>query len=228
MLENSNNLNTPENSDNEEQGSFFSEKNSRVESSENKLPPTNEDQPVDRQRIFSGNGDISGLKSSVLKEQNSKEKIELEKALQKHQQKSKGDQPAKPLPLKQILIAVLVLVLLIIIYMSAGKIKKMFVLPQKQAIVAILEQDTFVYDHDFRLKIKTSATADKATLQVINNNQIIQQIPGKIISTEKDGSIYWELATTGLKKGEYIYKCYAKNSKKADSLTLVKGIFVIK
>ncbi len=232
MLENTNDLNNSENQTGEEQGSFFSEKKSdnNIESVINNNTQSNNAEQVDRQKIFSGNGDISGLKSSVLKEQSAKEKDDIEKALKKQAQKNnKSDQHAKKLPLKQILAVILVLILLVIGYKNIGNFKKLLsFIPKTQPAVAILEQDTFVYANDFRLKIKTSSSTDKTTLQIISNNQVIQQINGKIISTDKDGSLYWELPTTGLKKGDYSYKCYAKNTKQADSLTIVKGVFAIK
>jgi len=164
-----------------------------------------------------------GLKGSILKPQTEQDRKSYEKEFEK-----KANSGTKgPLPIKAIL-GVLVILLLILAGVSNIGIlkkaaKKVVAVKPVTAIAEfkILEKEPVVLGTNFRLRIKTPISVDKTSLLLDGKMTV-----GTLINEDKSVK-NWEFTAQDLKKGDYVFKCYIKDSK-ANKFTFENGNFTVK
>ena len=178
-----------------------------------------------------GDVSLSGMVSSVLKPQDDKARERIENELKKRQQRLEKRKNHNTPDWKKIIIPVLALIII------AGGVYMLYAERNRLAgwvssiktvrvnkNVEILESNQLVFADTFRLKLKTTPVADKATL--ILSGKRTEEVAGKIVSVD-DRSLNWEFIAGKLARGSYSYKAFVKNTKN-NQIKEIRGVFEVK
>ncbi len=187
--------------------------------------PNNQNKPVNTPTPVNGAG--VGIAASILKPQSEKDRKEFEKALERKKRAQEGGSASKT----PLLLLIVVIILGVVLFNNKDVLKKAAKkIVSKPAIVAqknkttALSAEVFVLENNLRIKITTAANVDKASILLSGNPT---KYEAKVISKENPGEKIWEVTAQGLKKGEYTYKCYAKDNK-TKKLEFTTGTFTVK
>ena len=80
------------------------------------------------------------------------------------------------------------------------------------ANVKIVSTRRVVLGESFRLTMTTNGAVDVAVMLVSAEGRDTTRHEGEIIAISGDGNKTWVFESTGLRRGSYTYKCFAKNS----------------
>jgi hypothetical protein len=183
--------------------------------------------PINNQSDTQNSTPGLGLKGSILKPQTEKDRKDYEKAVD-------SADGSKKSPLKLIISLLVILLIAVAVVSNQSAFKKTNVKvtetpkAEKKLPAAtvnkelkIVELEPVVLANNLRLRIKTTGAIDKTSLLLDG-----KMLAGVLINEDENGK-NWEFTAQNLKKGNYNFKCYAKNSK-TNKFTFENGTFTVK
>jgi len=186
-----------------------------------------------------GDVSLSGMVSSVLKPQDERERERIEREIKKRQEKIEKQKKDSSGNFKKILLGLLIIIVLggglAAVWKLSGKlpVKKIYntvtaklnIKTKKAGKLEVWDSTQVVFADTFRLKLKSSKGADRATLVLTQGTQT-KNISGYIVGQDEK-SLTWEFLVNRLAKGQYTYKVFVKDSGR-NELKELKNSFELK
>lgn len=183
---------------------------------------------------------LSGMVSSVLNPQDDRTRRKIEREIKKRQEKLENPKFSKFRLLKKTALVLLVLLLLFgaVAVVRQNKnnstVRRVYQLAKNNRLtrkfspannLRIWGSSQVTFENTFRVKIKSTTAADKATL-IVSDGAKNWTVSGEIISRDEK-SFTWDFMLGNLKKDSYTYKIFVKNSR-TNQLKESRGEFELK